>query len=206
MLGGSTLCKLAFLNGLKGSTKEAQNCLWARPDDPGEVQIKEFMESDFQFLSLEYRPLPDDDEDLPLPGDVQYILTLRHPLNRILSHFRHTQIELKKLLDNTFPELVTFPVPFYWWTSNYYLKMLGCCDKDPYYECTRADLEKAKRRLEYFSMIWITDDPNTSNLSSKFLDRRFGWKVHDVSTSCFCVQGGRNSKLNLFPLYFPFSG
>lgn len=139
------------------------------------------MKSDFQFLSLEYRHLPENDEDLPPPGNVQYIITLRDPLDRIMSHFKHTQIELKKLLNYNFKELVTLGVPFYWWTSNYYLKMLGCCDKDPYYECTRADLEKAKRRLEYFSVIWITDDPETSDLSSKLLKKRLGWKYHDVS-------------------------
>lgn len=172
-IGGTTLCELARFNGLRSNY--LKNCLWDNVHDPVGKQLNDYLESDLNFISLEDRYLP---TYIPPPGELTYILTFRHPLDRVLSHFHHDRLD-GRFLNVTFPEFVSMDSPV-WWSTNHYTKILGGCDNEP---CTRKHLDKAKKRLHYFSLIMITDDPDAYDMGAILLRTRLGWRRYKVSTS-----------------------
>lgn len=194
--GGTTLCTLARINGMVTS----DHCMWTEPRDPmpAETQLREFMASNWTFLALEYSHLPLEDELLPMPGDVVYITTMRHPLERIVSRFRgwkaKSKIQQQQDLLRANETLVQFATSaqtgqiekstqgryFHWskQAQNFYHHLLGCCSDNG---CTQASLAKAKRRLEYFSVLMISDDPDSFASTARLLGTRLGWRDVNVS-------------------------
>ncbi|KAI9003835.1 hypothetical protein DFJ74DRAFT_760040 [Hyaloraphidium curvatum] len=84
--GGSTVCTLAAANGYR--TNQTDNCLW-RPMEPitDAQRLAEFLDpaqKGVDFLALEPWELP----PLPSPGDAVFVAVVRHPLDRILSHWK----------------------------------------------------------------------------------------------------------------------
>lgn len=149
-----------------------KNCLWLEPLEEAEEQMISFLKSNLNFAALEFKPFSD---RMPLPGEVVYVLNIRYPLDRIVSEHSHYMTE-DYPSHMTLAEYITKgPIAL---TRNYYMKMLGCCSKDP---CTRADLEKAKKMLDYFSAILVTDNLDTFKQSSYLLKTRLGWNITDVS-------------------------
>ena len=201
LIGGTTICRLAQVNDMVSDY--SNNCLWTRPDDAAETQIREFSASNWTFMAVEYTHLPFQDDDLPLPGDVVYITTLRHPLERSLSAFRcqpahekgnHTFVqfsinaireyeEMEEAKDKK-KDIDSFSKDGKQ-VRNFYHYMLGACSNERHEEglCMQPSLAKAKRRLEYFSVVMITDDSATFISTARMLGTRLGWRDINVNTS-----------------------
>lgn len=193
--GGTTICKLAEANGMRSDF--TNNCLWERPENAVREQIMDFSVSNWTFMAIEYNHLPFGDDDLPLPGDVVYIITIRDPLERMLSYLRHNKQYGHIPQNTTFVKYATTVTGGGLISGkqsrNFYLNLVGCCGNDDpkYAGCTEASLIKAKRRLEYFSVIMVSDDQDTFLATARMLGTRLGWRNTNVSVLlCDSCRGG----------------
>jgi len=131
----------------------------------------------------------------PLPGEFSYIITVRHPLDRIMSHYQHEKQsynEKKKNLnmktnaidgaygeDINFEDFVLNYIDKANYGTNWYINQLAGCDKSG---CTETDLEYAKKRVKlFFSVVLISDNPEIYDLGSKLLVKKFGFFNADVN-------------------------
>uniref|UniRef100_A0A7S2RMP1 Sulfotransferase n=2 Tax=Rhizochromulina marina TaxID=1034831 RepID=A0A7S2RMP1_9STRA len=176
--GGSTLCGLAAQNGLQVSL--SSNCLELTKGPAGEdvhlawwdwraeEQEKLFLTTRSEFVANEDHPF----QRAPLPGAVIYVITVRNPLDRVLSHFRHHRKD-KKLTNYSFPEFV-FKEPLEFWAMNWFTQLLGNCYSGQ--RCSEAHLQRAIGNLEYFSLVLITDSSLEYRLGAEMLGARLGWR------------------------------
>lgn len=158
---------------MKGNFKD--NCQWSSPSANVDIRVADFSKSDWNFMAIEGLALPAEDQ-MPLSENLFHITTFRHPLDRMLSHYKHQVVE-QLFRNTTFTQFIAFEPPEHW-TANYYTQLLGGCMN---IACTRRHLEIAKKRLHSFIAVLITDNSDTYELSSIILRSRLGWKSYDVS-------------------------
>lgn len=112
-----------------------------------------------------------------------YVVNLykvRHPLDRILSHFRHHRKD-HKLTNFSFATFSNYyPKPADYWASNWYVQLLGggsgngCFGRG--YNCGYKELNIAISRLQgYFSLVLITDSPLHFKVGGMLMRHKFGW-------------------------------
>jgi hypothetical protein len=109
------------------------------------------------------------------PGLV-YVISVRQPLDRILSHFKHESLAGKFPKGLTFPQFVRDDA-FVHWKSNFYVRLLGGCGFTP--QCTIQHLIAAMDKVStYFSVILMSDDKLAYEYSAEILLKtRLGWSI-----------------------------
>mmetsp|Transcript_44722 Transcript_44722/g.87953 ORF Transcript_44722/g.87953 Transcript_44722/m.87953 type:complete len:377 (+) Transcript_44722:2-1132(+) len=112
-----------------------------------------------------------------------YVITVRNPLDRVLSHFRHERASPKAtpLRSLSFRTFVN-QTEFVHWKGDFYVRLLGgCgwtirCEHDPH-------LNTALKALQFFSAVLITDDPITFSVGARVvLAHKLGWDPAKVDT------------------------
>ena len=83
-----------------------------------------------------------------------YVITVRNPLDRVLSHYRHERTAGK--LKGTSFATFALGTDFVHWRDSFYVRLLGGCGWKP--SCTDVDTVAAVRALQYFSAVLISDD------------------------------------------------
>lgn len=91
----------------------------------------------------------------PLPPQgLVYVLTVRNPLDRVLSHYRHERASPKPhnpLVGTSFGSFLRAP-GFVHWRSEFYVRLLGGCGWLP--QCSSEEhLALAIRTLDFFSAV-----------------------------------------------------
>lgn len=118
------------------------------------------------------------------PGvGLAFVITVRNPLDRVLSHFRHEKASPKDtpLRRMSFKDFVRDP-GFVHWRDNFYVRLVGGCGWEP--TCSAAHLDSAVQALSFFSAVLITDSKETYSVGSRLvLARRLGWASADVSSA-----------------------
>ena len=183
--GGSTLCALAFRNGhavdLRGNCQG--NRQWWSKTEGGKSDFLSATVHD--FVATEDQPFVAP----PLPGAPSlFIISLRNPLDRILSHFRHHRRD-RKLTNFSF---ASFAVrggvergEADYWACNFYVQLLGATPSSSCFgrgaRCGEDELDISMRRLAaYFSVVLIADSPAHFRVGGQLLRRRLGWSVWDT--------------------------
>jgi len=194
--GGSTLCALAGANGmavnLQGNCQEmdanGQRVDWWRRSALEQSEV--FRSSPHEFLANEDNPFLSP----PLPGAILYVITIRQPLDRILSHFRHHRKD-HKLTNYSFSTFAASWPPADYWASNWYVQLLGggAASADPESsgprdargrsgcfgngaQCGAESLGAALARLEgYFSAVLLTDSELHFRVGGLLLRQTLGW-------------------------------
>mmetsp|Transcript_20359 Transcript_20359/g.59463 ORF Transcript_20359/g.59463 Transcript_20359/m.59463 type:complete len:375 (-) Transcript_20359:144-1268(-) len=105
-----------------------------------------------------------------------YVITVRQPLDRVLSHYHHERAA-GKLRGVGFADFVEAKA-FVHWRSNFYVRLLGGC---AWAHCGEAHLARATAVLRsYFSVVLVSDDPTTYSFGARvLLSQRLGWEVVD---------------------------
>jgi len=105
------------------------------------------------------RPSPEDGTGTPPPPPpllqgLVYVLTVRNPLDRVLSHYRHERASPKPhnpLIGTSFGSFLRAP-GFVHWRSEFYVRLLGGCGWLP--QCSSEEhLALAVRTLDFFSAV-----------------------------------------------------
>jgi hypothetical protein len=180
--GGSTMCKTAHVNGLKVPSLKT-NCnvpLAIRTNKI--IHLQEYVaENKIQFVAQEDEPFRMNESNTHFV----YMTTIRNPMDRMVSHLHHEfcgmgPLNVERELRShgclrppgTLSDLISDPCfdrqRMSHITTDYYLAMLtGCANRmsrDDHFEppgtdtCSEVHLEEAKRMLNYFSVILISDN------------------------------------------------
>lgn len=158
--GGTTLCSLARLNGERTTSnncngKKDQSCCGESTKD----QLMWIRENDYTFVANE-RYVPHF-----LISDFYSVVTIRNPLDRLYSHYRHVK--------RSTGELSTFQQWAMARPDNYYVRMLcgSACEDVP-----RGQLgpfvHGALRRLRRFHFVVVLERAEDSYLA---LCRKLSW-------------------------------
>ena len=109
-------------------------------------------------------PLP---AGVPVGGSagygLAYVITVRNPLDRVLSHYRHERTA-GKLKGTSFATFV-LGADFVHWRDSFYVRLLGGCGWKP--TCSDTDTEVAVSALDYFSAVLISDDSASYTAGAK---------------------------------------
>ena len=169
---GTTICHAANQHKLK--TLARSNCNLpvdqtnSKEGGEGNNYEQYMVDNTLQFGALEYGPFRPN----PSANRTLYMISIRHPVARLLSDYSHSFCRSKPLLntypclkqlvgsrlqqlmaDNCFQKHVGRP------NDNYYIKQLaGGCANDT---CTNFDLEAAKAALLLMSVVIVTDTTNS---------------------------------------------
>ena len=156
--GGTSLCAMAHANGLRVRLRD--NCLVRNTSPPRQVnpfwtwppaeQHQWLSETQLDLVANEggqWRP------EFPPPPPagagmakkrglrgLAYVMTVRNPLDRVLSHYRHERVSKnpetgQQNLNTTFAAFVLNP-GFTHWKTDFYVRLLGGCGWNP--SCTAA--------------------------------------------------------------------
>ena len=166
--GGTTICHAANRHLLKTTLNSNCNLPTRQTNADGINNYEKYMiANQLNFGAMEYGPFRPN----PFSSKTLYIMSVRHPIDRILSDYSHSFCRsstvlraypcLKELAGQSLSQLFNescfqeFCVQL---NTNYYIKQLAGCAND---NCTRKDLELAKRALDIMSVIIITDTTDT---------------------------------------------
>jgi hypothetical protein len=179
------MCHTAQLNGL-ATSGVGNNCNIPNniQQDESINQQGYVFEKKLQFVAQEIKPFHINDSNTQFV----YMTTIRNPMDRVYSHLHHDFCVLPSIEDTqarltthgcvnplgTFSDLISDSCfdngPMRYMTTDYYLAMLtGCTNRNnirrvpsfpPPEEntCSEDHLEEAKRILNYFSVILISDN------------------------------------------------
>lgn len=197
--GGSTLCALAARNhqsvDFSENCQEQRNLMWHTKAATEQSRMLETSKHD--FIAQEDVPLIDP----PLPGKPSlFVISVRYPLDRILSHFRHHRRD-GKLTNFSFSSFAARSASERdkedYWAANWYVQLLGsptetnmvhgersnetsmntgCFGEG--FRCTEKNLENALMKLEtFFSLVLIVDSSEHFRVAGHMLRRKFGWRA-----------------------------
>jgi len=177
--GGTAMCHLASTNNIIANTKT--NCL-KREDEKNLEWWGWSKENQAQFLTQNIGEFISNEggsfTNPPDPGQIAFIVTIRSPLDRVLSHFRHERKD-NKFRDYSFAEFVSQGYPLANWASNFYIQHLTGCH---YEECSYKHLQEAIRKVEYFSVVLVVDDSDSYHIGAQLLNSKFGWQNIDIDS------------------------
>ena len=178
--GGTTMCNTATQN--KFRVTGHNNC-----NTPVDVSLRDqrnrdlgiaqqyILEHNLSFVGQEYALFQPNIST----NRFLHMVTVRHPVDRLISHLHHTMCEgtqedaelfmkkqncttIKNVREATLSDIILDPCfhqsnpGLYAITTNFYINMMMNCLR----HCTESDLISAMNKLHFFSVIMITDTPD----------------------------------------------
>lgn len=146
-----------------------------------------FGRSDWNFAGKEGYAWP---ADMPMPPFEHGvgILTMRNPIARIYSHYRHGMLQcevnpkLRICQFKTFKDMIWNFLPEHPMFANMFTYELGGFTKNQFsYDAEHLNLAKA--RLKYFSVILLADGADVFQRSANMLKRKLCWKNVDATVA-----------------------
>lgn len=193
--GGTTMCYTARKNGFVANQRNNCNA----PVEISNVErkthsgvVQEFVaRNNISFIGQEFAGFhPNISEN----NKFLYITTVRHPVDRLISHLHHTLCQstpdrgnfllarancttIKDIRKMKLSELILDPcfqkLPgFYRVTTDFYINMFMKCELS----CTMLDLKNAMKMLHYFSAIVVSDSTEEFDRYASLLDLKFSMK------------------------------